>query len=129
MPLVAVVSSARSRLKLALITNGSIRMQSRKLQCLPAPLFDTILICDAQASSKPESPNFFHRALERPTPSPVSLFVVTSPDVDLAGARSAGMQFIFVENHGVHASRTSGIIVELCDLLTCAGVGTKRLGE
>jgi phosphoglycolate phosphatase-like HAD superfamily hydrolase len=34
-------------LKLGLITNGSVRMQSRKLECLAlTPIFDTILISD-----------------------------------------------------------------------------------
>jgi FMN phosphatase YigB (HAD superfamily) len=43
-----------SGLKLGLITNGSIRMQSRKLQCLAlSPLFDTILISQAEGISKP----------------------------------------------------------------------------
>ena len=54
-----------SGLKLGLITNGSIRMQSRKLQSLAvAPMFDTILISDAEGISKPQ-PQIFHRALER----------------------------------------------------------------
>lgn len=45
-----------SGLKLGLITNGSIRMQSRKLQCLAlTSLFDTILISDAEGISKPDS--------------------------------------------------------------------------
>jgi FMN phosphatase YigB (HAD superfamily) len=43
-----------SCLKLGLITNGSIRMQSRKLQCLAlSRLFDTILISRAEGISKP----------------------------------------------------------------------------
>ena len=54
-----------SGLKLGLITNGSIRMQSRKLQCLAlSPLFDTVLISDAEGISKPDR-QIFHRALER----------------------------------------------------------------
>ena len=44
-----------SGLKLGLITNGSIRMQSRKLQCLAlSPLFDTILISQPEGISKPD---------------------------------------------------------------------------
>ena len=59
-----------SGLKLGLITNGSIRMQSRKLQCLGlSPSFDTILISDAEGISKPD-PQIFHRALERLNTNP-----------------------------------------------------------
>jgi putative hydrolase of the HAD superfamily len=44
-----------SGLKLGLITNGSVRMQSAKLACLAlSPMFDTILISDAEGISKPK---------------------------------------------------------------------------
>ena len=49
------LSSLRaSGLKLRLITNGSVRMQSAKLACLTlSPMFDTILISDGEGISKP----------------------------------------------------------------------------
>jgi putative hydrolase of the HAD superfamily len=54
-----------SGLKLGLITNGSLPMQSRKLQCLAlSPLFDIVLISDAEGISKPDR-RIFYRALER----------------------------------------------------------------
>ena len=85
-----------SGLKLGLITNGSVRMQSRKLQCLAlSPLFDTILISDAEGISKPDR-QIFHRALERLNANPAqAVFVGDHPEVDVAGARAAGMQAIW----------------------------------
>src|SRR5690242_17624040 len=65
--LLALRASGR---KLGLITNGSVRMQSAKLACLAlSPMFDTILISDAEGITKPER-QIFHRALERLSVNP-----------------------------------------------------------
>ena len=60
------LSALRSAgLRLGLITNGSVSMQSRKLECLSlSSSFDTILISAAEGISKPD-PEIFRRALER----------------------------------------------------------------
>jgi putative hydrolase of the HAD superfamily len=113
-----------SGLKLGLITNGSIRMQSRKLQCLAlAPLFDTILISEAEGISKP-NPQIFHRALERLDISPTrSVFVGDHPEVDVAGARAAGMQAIWRRDPNVSRMvEADGVIEELDDLVTWLGL-------
>ena len=112
-----------SGLKLGLITNGSMRMQSRKLQCLAlAPMFDTILISDAEGISKPD-PRIFHRALERLNVSPArSVFVGDHPEVDVAGARAAGVQAIWRRDpNGARMIEADGVIDELGDLLTWLG--------
>jgi putative hydrolase of the HAD superfamily len=117
-----------SGLKLGVITNGSIRMQSRKLQCLAlAPMFDTILISDAEGISKPD-PRIFHRALERLDISPTrSVFVGDHPEVDVAGARAAGMKAIWRRDPKVsRIVEADGVIEELGDLLTWLGL--KRTG-
>ena len=112
-----------SGLKLGLITNGSARMQSRKLQCLAlAPMFDTILISDAEGISKPD-PQIFHRALERLNVSPArSVFVGDHPLVDVAGARAAGMQAIWRRDpNGSRMIDADGVVDELTDLLIWLG--------
>lgn len=114
-----------SGLKLGLITNGSIRMQSRKLQCLTlAPMFDTILISDAEGISKPD-PQIFHRALQRLNTSPArSVFVGDHLEVDVAGARAAGMQAIWRRDpNGSRVIEADGVIDELSDLLRWLGLG------
>ena len=100
-------------------------MQSGKLQCLDlAPLFDTILISDAEGISKPD-PHIFHRALERLNTSPArSVFVGDHPEVDVAGARAAGMQAIWRRDPRVsRIVEADGVIDELSDLLTWLGLG------
>jgi putative hydrolase of the HAD superfamily len=112
-------------LKLGVITNGSIRMQRRKRQCLAlAPMFDTILISDAEGISKPD-PRIFHRALERLDISPTrSVFVGDHPEVDVAGARAAGLKAIWRRDPNVSRMvEADGVIEELGDLLTWLGFG------
>ena len=113
-----------SGLKLGLITNGSIRMQSRKLQCLAlSPLFDTILISDAEGISKPDG-RIFQRALERlDTDAAQAVFVGDHPEVDVAGARAAGMQAIWRRDPNVtRAVEADGIIDELGGLVAWLGL-------
>src|SRR5262249_30705436 len=85
-----------SGLKLGLITNGSVRMQRRKVECLGlAAVFDTIVISGAEGISKPDS-KIFRLALERLHTDPArSVYVGDHPEVDVAGARAAGMHAIW----------------------------------
>ena len=123
-----LASLRASGLKLGLITNGSVRMQSRKLERLALePMFDTILISDAEGISKPD-PEIFCRALERLDTNPAqAVFVGDHPEVDLAGARAAGMQAIWRRDRCV--SRTvnaDAVIEELGDLLALLGIDSNR---
>jgi putative hydrolase of the HAD superfamily len=124
------LSSLRaSGLKLGLITNGSVRMQSTKLACLAlSPMFDTILISDAEGISKPNC-RIFHRALERLHASSAhAVFVGDHPDVDMAGARAAGMRAIWRRDPSVsRVVEADAVIEELGDLLTLLGLEQKRL--
>jgi len=118
-----------SGLKLGLITNGSIPMQSSKLACLAlSPLFDIILISDAEGISKPK-PQIFHRALERLNTNPANaVFVGDHPEVDVAGARAAGMRAIWRRDPSVlRVVEADAVIEELGDLLTLLGLEQKRL--
>jgi putative hydrolase of the HAD superfamily len=120
------LSSLRaSGLVLGLITNGSVRMQSRKLECLGlSRMFDAILISDAEGVSKPD-PQIFLRALERlNTRAADAVFVGDHPDLDVAGARAAGLRGIWRRDPRVsRAVAADAIIEELTDLLTLLGVG------
>jgi putative hydrolase of the HAD superfamily len=119
------LSSLRAAgLKLGLITNGSVRMQSSKLKCLAlVPAFDAVLISDAEGVSKPD-PEIFRRALERLGTTPGhAVFVGDHPDVDVSGARSAGMKAVWRRDRMV--SRTvaaDAIVEELSDLLSLLGL-------
>ena len=106
-------------LKLGLITNGSVRMQSRKLECLAlSPMFDTILISDAEGVSKPDR-RIFLRALEKLGADPArAVFVGDHPEVDVAGARAAGMRAVWRRDPLVSGIvDADAVIEELHDLL------------
>jgi putative hydrolase of the HAD superfamily len=120
----ALTSLRAAGLKLGLITNGSVRMQTDKLKCLGiAPAFDAVLISDAEGVSKPD-PEIFRRALERLTAKPEhAVFIGDHPEVDVAGARRAGMKAVWRRDRML--SRTveaDAIIDELGDLLSLLGV-------
>jgi putative hydrolase of the HAD superfamily len=111
-------------LKLGLITNGSMRMQSRKLECLGlSALFDAILISDAEGISKPD-PQIFHLAVERLGVRPDrAVFVGDHPTVDVAGARAAGLRAMW--RRGGQPSRiveADAVIDRLGDLLPLLGL-------
>jgi putative hydrolase of the HAD superfamily len=127
---VQTLSSIRaSGLKLGLITNGSVRMQNTKLACLAlSPLFDTILISDAEGISKPKR-QIFDRALERLNVNPAhAVFVGDHPEVDVAGARAAGMRAIWRRDPSVSRVVEADAVIEaLGDLLTLLGLEEKPL--
>ena len=108
-----------SGLKLGLITNGSFRMQNRKLECVAlGGAFDTVLISDAEGISKPDV-RIFLRALERLEVTPATAaFVGDHPEVDIAGARAAGMRGIWRRAPGRSAPvEADAVIDQLGDLL------------
>ena len=119
------LSSLRaSGLKLGLITNGSVAMQGAKLSCLAlSPMFDTVLISDAEGISKPH-PQIFYCALERLNADPAhAVYVGDHPEVDIAGARAAGMRAIWRRHRTVsEVVRADAVIEELTDLLTLLGM-------
>ena len=122
-----LASLRASGLKLGLITNGSVPMQGAKLSCLAlSPMFDTVLISDAEGISKPQ-PQIFYRALERLNANPDhAVFVGDHPEVDIEGARGAGMRAIWRRDPRVSGEvRADAVIEELGDLLTLLGLKTK----
>jgi putative hydrolase of the HAD superfamily len=115
--------------KLGLITNGSVRMQSAKLACLAlSPMFDTVLISDAEGISKPKR-EIFDRALERLNVTPAhAVYVGDHPEVDVTGARAAGMRAVWRRDAGDSRVVEADAVVEsLGDLLTLLGGEQKQL--
>jgi putative hydrolase of the HAD superfamily len=81
-----------SGMKLAIITNGPIHWQMRKIRhCGIEPFFDSILISEAEGIAKP-NPQIFMRALERcGVQASETMFVGDYPEYDIAGALGAGL--------------------------------------
>ena len=127
---IPTLSSLRaSSLKLGLITNGSLRMQSRKLQCLAlSSTFDTVLISDAEGVSKPDA-RIFLRALERLAMEPAAAaFVGDNPEVDVAGARAAGMRAVWRRNPRHSGTvEADAVIEQLEDLIALLTLPEHRL--
>jgi putative hydrolase of the HAD superfamily len=82
--------------RLGLITNGSVRMQSAKLDRLAlTPLFDAVLISDAEGVAKPDA-EIFRRALARlGVDAAHACYVGNHPEVDIGGAKAAGLKAIW----------------------------------
>ena len=78
--------------KLGVITNGPTESQEQKLETLGlASFFDVVLISEAEGLRKPDQ-MIFARALERCGVEPAeAMFVGDHPEVDVAGARAAGL--------------------------------------
>ena len=117
-----LVAIRLSGMKLGLITNGSVRMQSGKIRHLSlSSMFDTILISETEGISKPDA-EIFHRALQRLAADPSrAVFVGDHPEVDVSGARSAGLQAVWrrdpTDSRPVEADATIENIGELLPLL------------
>ena len=114
----------RAGVKIGLITNGSVRMQQRKLDCLGlSPLFDTILISDAEGVSKPDREIFQRASARLHTNATEAVFVGDHPELDIAGARAAGMQAIWRRDPArLQAVEADAIVDELSDLLAWLGL-------
>lgn len=99
-------------------------MQSAKLECLSlSPRFDTILISDAEGISKPNR-EIFDRALQRLDLNHAhAVYVGDHPDVDVAGARGAGMRAVWRRDSTVsRVVESDAVIDKLSDLLPLLGV-------
>jgi putative hydrolase of the HAD superfamily len=78
--------------KLGVITNGNTSWQQQKLDSLGiTPLFDTVLISEAESLRKPDRA-IFERALERlSVRAGDAMFIGDNPEADVAGSRTAGL--------------------------------------
>jgi len=113
------------RLKLGIITNGTVEAQALKINGLGlAPLMDIVLISEREGVRKPDAA-IFDRALTRLGVDAASAwFVGDHPDADIRGASEAGLTAVWRKSWGeaVHATHTITALDELIPLLTAAGV-------
>jgi putative hydrolase of the HAD superfamily len=87
---------AEHGLTLGVVTNGSARIQTEKLQALGlSDYFDAVLISEVEGVRKPDAA-IFMRALERcRVGAHETVFVGDNPDVDVFGAMAVGMKAIW----------------------------------
>jgi putative hydrolase of the HAD superfamily len=88
----ALTSLRANGMKLGIITNGSVRMQERKIHQLGlAELLDEVLISEREGLRKPD-PQIFERALKKLCVSAdESWYVGDHPVIDVRGAFDAGL--------------------------------------
>ena len=110
--------------KLGLITNGPTRWQTCKIECMGiASLFDTILISEAEGIQKPD-PRIFQRALERcDRLASESIFVGDHPEIDIQGAKRAGLVPVWKATPYWQVSEDVLTINELSELLSRGMLG------
>lgn len=93
----ATLEALRSAGKsLGVITNGEKTWQARKLASLGlGDFFDVVLVSGSEGLKKPD-PLIFARALERcGVPPHEAMFVGDHPEIDVAGARAAGLMAVW----------------------------------
>jgi putative hydrolase of the HAD superfamily len=96
-------------------------------------MFDSIVISDAEGIGKPDR-RIFHRALEElNVTASQAVFVGDHPEVDVAGARAAGMRAVWRRDPTVSGIvEADGVVQELGDLVTLLGLhegGMRRRGR
>jgi putative hydrolase of the HAD superfamily len=101
----------KAGLRLGVITNGSVSMQSAKMEHLGLERYVShILISEAVGYAKPDS-RIFTAALEQLSVAPPeALFVGDHPVNDVIGARDAGLLAVWLE--GIHAWPAEQPVVE-----------------
>jgi putative hydrolase of the HAD superfamily len=100
-PALAALREAGHRL--AVVSNWDSRLPLLLERLGLAPAFDTIVVSAVERVEKPD-PRIFHRALERLGAAPgQTLHVGDSPELDVAGARTAGIAALLVDRGGAPA--------------------------
>lgn len=86
-------------LRLGVVTNGETHIQRRTLAGLGlTDAFDVVLVSEDEGIRKPD-PEIFARAVARlGVSAAAAVFVGDNPEADIAGARSAGLRAIWMEN-------------------------------
>ena len=89
----ATLASLRARgLKLGIITNGSVRMQERKIQQLGfSGLFDAVLISEREGVRKPDGAIFARAVAQLGVAAHEAWYVGDHPTIDIQGALDAGL--------------------------------------
>ena len=108
-----------SGFRLGLITNGRVKIQTRKIDGLGLREFlDVLVISEAFGARKP-APEIFHFAVQSLGVSPSeALYVGDNPEADVAGANSAGMTSVWMRNSFFQPPSSPDVVIdELSDLL------------
>lgn len=114
----ALASLKTSGLRLGVITNGSIRTQTRKIDGLGIPpLLDSIVISQALGWHKPDRRIFEAALAEMEVPASEAVFVGDNPAVDVTGAKQAGLFAVWKRDDFWQKPPNADLIIdEVCEL-------------
>lgn len=107
----------RLGLRLAIVSNWDCSLRDTLAELGLSGLVDEIVV-SAEAGARKPAPAIFERALSAlGVPAEASLFIGDSPETDIAGARSAGIDALLLDRNGLVAD-TEGVerIFTLADL-------------
>ncbi len=129
----AVLDQLAPHFTLGLLTNGIGSMQRRKLEVLNiAQYFRMTVISEEAGFAKPD-PRIFQRALNLAGVSPeAAIFVGDTLDLDVAGARAAGVTAVWINRRGREADPAQPtpdhVIADLLGLLPLLDLRVPVLG-
>lgn len=107
--------------RLGVVSNGPTTVVDLLSQAGLLPFFDTVIASQAIGIEKPD-PRIFQEALKRMgLPAGEALFVGDLYDVDVLGARSAGMQAVLIEREGGGDGRDCAVVRTLDELIPLVG--------
>lgn len=106
------------RLKLGVVTNGSLRTQTRKIDGLGIrPLLDCVVISQAVGYHKPDQRIFQAALTKLGVPASNAVFVGDNPAVDIAGAKRAGLLAVWKrDDFWPEPDDADFVIAEVCEL-------------
>lgn len=121
--------AAQGELRLGVVTNGESDLQRRKLEALGLTgYFCAVTVSGDHGWAKPDR-RIFERAATAVARSPAAcLMVGDRRDVDVDGARAAGMQAVWLDRASSPAAGDEGAITSLDQLATLLGARAGAAG-
>jgi putative hydrolase of the HAD superfamily len=120
-----LLASLRAQgLALGLITNGSVSMQTQKLEAVSLyERLDTVLISEKEGIRKPDAAIFRLAAARLGAEPARCVFVGDNPNADVRGAKSCGMRAVWVRDDWwndvpLEADATIEAVTELVPILS-----------
>ncbi|HUF50637.1 MAG TPA: HAD family hydrolase [Longimicrobiales bacterium] len=116
---VATLVDLKARgLKLGVVTNGSVRTQTRKIDGLGiGPYLDCIVISEGVGCHKPDRRIFEIALAQLCTAAFETVFVGDNPPVDVTGAKNAGLRAVWKRDDFWPEPRDADLVIEeVCSL-------------
>lgn len=109
------------RLRLGVVSNGPTTVPDLLAHAGLLDFFEVVVTSQGEGMEKPD-PRIFRAALERMGLSPAEVvYAGDLPEVDVLGARAAGMRGILVDRHGTGAPFECPVVRDLTEMVHTIG--------